>query len=207
MESQSFWDKVAPSYAKRPIENLPQHERTVERSASYLTPSSDVLEVGCGTGTIAFKLAPYAKSVLATNISGVLLDIARERAKDHEADNVTFAQHDIARLPEGQFDAVMAFNVLHLIPAMDKAVREMADRVKPGGVLVTKTGVLAGTWQGQFLRPVIGAMRLFGKAPFVAFLKPKDVVAVMEAAGLTIIESEKMGGAVGVQYLVARKPA
>ncbi|WP_407494409.1 class I SAM-dependent methyltransferase [Pseudooceanicola sp. MF1-13] len=207
MQSQSFWDKVAPSYAKRPIENLPQHERTVERSASYLTPTSDVLEVGCGTGTIAFKLAPHARSVLATDISGALLDIARDRAKDQDVDNVTFAQHDIARMPDGQFDAVMAFNVLHLIPAMDKAVREMADRLKPGGVLVTKTGVLAGTWQGQLLRPVIGAMRLVGKAPFVAFLKPAEVIASMEAAGLEIVEAEKMGGAVGVQYLVARKPA
>lgn len=207
MESQTFWDKVAPGYAKRPIENLPQHERTVERSASYLTPASEVLEVGCGTGTIAFKLAPHAKSVLATDISGVLLDIARDRARDQAVENVTFARHDIARLPEGPFDAVMAFNVLHLIPAMDKAVQEMADRVKPGGVLVTKTGVLAGSWQGQLLRPVIGAMRLIGKAPYVGFLKPDDVVAAIEAAGLEVVESERMGGAVGVQYLVARKPA
>lgn len=205
MKSETFWDGVATSYAKRPMQNLDQHERTIERAASYLSAESEVLEVGCGTGTIALKLARFAKHIFAVDVSGALLAIARERAQDSGASNVSFARHDIADLPKGQFDAVMAFNVLHLLADMPEAVKQLASRTKPGGVVVTKTGVLGQTWQGQLLRPVIGLMRLVGKAPFVGFYSNKDVENAMKGAGLEVIEAENMGGKISVRFLVARK--
>ncbi|WP_276718134.1 class I SAM-dependent methyltransferase [Pseudooceanicola nitratireducens] len=205
MDSKTFWNGVAESYAKRPIENMDQHERTVARAASYLTPGARVLEVGCGTGTIAIKLAPHAGDVLATDLSDALIDIARDRASEAGVKNVRFEVADIAGLPEGQFEAVMAFNVLHLIPDRAAAIRAMADRVAPGGVLVTKTGVLGETWKSRLLRPVIGAMQLIGKAPYVGFFRIRELEAEMEAAGLEIVESETMGGLAGVRFLVARK--
>ncbi|MEC9104739.1 MAG: methyltransferase domain-containing protein, partial [Pseudomonadota bacterium] len=106
MDSKTFWNGVAESYAKRPIENMDQHERTVARAASYLTPGARVLEVGCGTGTIAIKLAPHAGDVLATDLSDALIGIARDRAAEAGVKNVRFEVADIAGLPEGQFEAV-----------------------------------------------------------------------------------------------------
>ncbi len=101
----------------------------------------------------------------------------------------------------------MIFNVRHLIPDMPGAVAALAARVRPGGVLVTKTGVLRQTVWGRLLRPVIGLMRLTGKAPYVAFLTNADVEAAIENAGLEIVEAETMGGKVATRFLVARKPA
>lgn len=205
MDAAKFWDGVAKSYASRPIQNMEQHDRTVERSASYLTPDADVLEVGCGTGTIAMRLAPEARHVLATDVSGALLEIASERQAETGPENVTFAQHGILELPEGQFDMVATYNVLHLIKDFDAAIASLAARVRPGGVLVTKTGVLRETWQGRLLRPVIGLMRVFGKAPYVAFLRARDVDSAIERHGMQIVEAETMGGAVVTRFLVARK--
>lgn len=205
MTAETFWDGVAASYAKRPIANMDQHDRTVARSAAYLTPKAEVLEVGCGTGTIAMRLAPSARHVLATDVSGKLLEIARERQTERGVEGVSFARHGIMDLPEGQYDMVAAYNVLHLIEDIDGAVAEMAARVKPGGVLVTKTGVLGETWRGRMLRVLIGAMQLVGKAPYVGFHKVRDVDALMERHGLQIVEAETMGGSVGVRFLVARK--
>ncbi|EAQ03725.1 methyltransferase, UbiE/COQ5 family protein [Pseudooceanicola batsensis HTCC2597] len=207
MNAEAFWDGVAKSYAERPIQNTDQHERTVARAASYLGPDARVLEVGCGTGTIALKLAPHAAVVLATDLSGALLDIARQRAADAGVENVGFARHAVDDLPEGGFDAVMSFNVVHLIEDMDGALGAMASRVRPGGVLVLKTGCLAENWTGRLLRPVIGAMRLVGKAPFVAFRRVAEVEAAVERQGLRIVEAENMGGAVVTRFLVAEKPA
>ena len=206
MTKAEFWDGVADSYAARPIQNLDLHDRTVERSASYLTPEAQVLEIGCGTGTIALRLAPHAGHVLATDISARLLEIAEGRRAEKGVSNVSFARHDAADLPEGPFDAVMSFNVLHLIEDMDGALAAMAARVKPGGHVVIKTGCLGETWKGQLLRPVIGGMRLVGKAPFVAFRSVAQTEAAVERAGLTIVEKENMGRSLISRFLVARKP-
>lgn len=205
MHAERFWDGVAKSYAARPIQNTEQHDRTVERSVAYLTPEARVLEVGCGTGTIAMRLAPHAAHVLATDLSGALLSIARERQAERGVENVTFAHHGVDNLPEGQFDMVAAYNVLHLIRDVDGAVAEMAARVRPGGVLVTKTGVMAQTLPGRLLRPVIGAMRLIGKAPYVGFHRVRDIEATMARHGLEIVEAETMGKGVVTRFLVARK--
>ena len=126
MTKAEFWDGVADSYAARPIQNLDLHDRTVERSASYLTPEAQVLEIGCGTGTIALRLAPHAGHVLATDISARLLEIAEGRRAEKGVSNVSFARHEAADLPEGPFDAVMSFNVLHLIEDMDGALAAIA---------------------------------------------------------------------------------
>ena len=205
MTAESFWDGVAKSYAARPISNMDLHDRTVERSAAYLTAGAEVLEVGCGTGTIAMRLAPYAGHVLATDISGALLDIARERQAERGVENVTFARHGIEELPEGPFDFVAAYNLLHLIEDFDGAVATLAARLKPGGILVTKTGALSETWLGLPLRGVIGAMRLIGKAPYVGFHRVRDVDAAMARHGLDIVEAETMGKGVVTRFLVARK--
>lgn len=205
MNAETFWDGIATSYAAKPIDNKDEHDRTVERSVAYLKPDASVLEVGCGTGTIAMRLAPHAGHVLATDISGALLDIGRERQAEQGVENVQFARHGIEDLPEGQFDMVAAYNVLHLIRDLDGAVAALADRVAPGGVLITKSGVLGQTIWGQLLRPVIGIMRLIGKAPYVGFLRVSEVDALMARHGLEIVEAETMGGKVGVRFLVARK--
>lgn len=205
MQAEAFWDGVASSYAKRPIQNMDQHDRTVERSVAYLTPGAEVLEVGCGTGTIALRLAPHAGHVLATDLSGALLDIARERQAENGAQNVTFARHGIDALPEGAFDMVASYNVLHLIPDLEGAVAALASRVAPGGVLVTKTGALAQTWRGWLLRPVIGVMQLIGKAPYVGFHRVREIDALMARHGLEIVEAETMGKGVVTRFLVARK--
>ena len=205
MQAEAFWDGMAESYAKRPIQNMEQHDRTVERSVAYLTPEAQVLEVGCGTGTIAMRLAPHAGQVLATDLSGALLDIGRERQSEKGVKGVTFAQHGIMDLPEGQFDMVAAYNLLHLIEDFDGAVGQLAARVKPGGVLVTKTGALAENWRGIGLRAVIGGMRLVGKAPYVGFHSVREIDGAMERHGLQIVEAETMGKGVVTRFLVARK--
>lgn len=201
-----FWDGVADSYAARPIANREQHDRTVGRSAAHLSPGDRMLEVGCGTGTIALRLAPHVAHVLATDISGRLIEIARERAAGTGVTNVTFARSDIADLPDEQFDAIGVYNVLHLIRDRDAAVAALARRLKPGGVLITKTGALGETWRGRLLRIVIGAMQLVGKAPYVGFLTVADVDGLIERHGLRIVETETMGGAVRTRFVIARKP-
>jgi len=58
MQNQaSFWDKTAKKYAAQPIGNMDAYTETLVRTRTYLHPDHKVLELGCGTGTTALRLA------------------------------------------------------------------------------------------------------------------------------------------------------
>ena len=76
-----FWDKVAPKYAKRPIADMSAYDRTLARTATYLHESDRVLELGCGTGTTALRLADRVAAYTASDLSPGMIRIAREKAQ------------------------------------------------------------------------------------------------------------------------------
>ncbi len=198
----AFWNKVAPRYAARPIGDEAAYATTLERTASYLEPTDRLLEVGAGTGTTARRLSPHVAEVVATDISDALLEIARDRIAADGIENIRLENHSAEALPDGPFDAVVSFNVLHLLDDPASALAGMAARVKPGGHVITKTTALAGAW---YFRPIIGIMRLFGKAPKVQFLSVAQIDALHEAAGLTIVETGNYPARPPARFVVARK--
>jgi ubiquinone/menaquinone biosynthesis C-methylase UbiE len=64
-----FWDRRADGYSKRPIKDMESYEKTLDCTRKHLSASDEVLEVGCGTGTTALRLAPVVKQITATDIS------------------------------------------------------------------------------------------------------------------------------------------
>ena len=80
IQNATFWDKVAPKYAKSPIADQAAYEYTLDRTRTYLNPKDSVLELGCGTGSTALLLAPDVKQITAIDLSPGMLVIAREKA-------------------------------------------------------------------------------------------------------------------------------
>lgn len=70
--------------------------------------AAHVLDVGCGTGSLAVLLASRGLDVTAVDPAGASLDVAR--AKDGAA-GVTWIHGDVTSLPALQADAVMTGNV------------------------------------------------------------------------------------------------
>ncbi|MCO6383629.1 class I SAM-dependent methyltransferase [Oceanicola sp. 502str15] len=202
MTDAKFWNRVAPRYAARPIADEPAYATTLERTASYLAADASVLEAGAGTGTTARRLSPHVGRVLATDIASALLDVARSRIEADGITNITLEERGVGDLPEGPFDAAIAFNLLHLVPDPAAALAAMAARVRPGGYVITKTTALAGAW---YFRPIIGVMRLFGKAPRVRFFSVAELDALHEAAGLTIVETGNYPAKPPARFIVAQK--
>jgi SAM-dependent methyltransferase len=101
-----------------------------------LPASGRWLEVGCGTGALtqAICLTADPACVVACDPSGSFVDFAR-RAIVHPAASFRVAgSDDLPRRPGG-FDAVVSGLVLNLIPEPAEAVRQMRDRLRPGGSL------------------------------------------------------------------------
>jgi ubiquinone/menaquinone biosynthesis C-methylase UbiE len=183
-----FWDRGARKYAADPIADIAGYERTLERTRHYLKGDEAAFEFGCGTGTTALRLAPSVGRIVATDLSGEMIAIAREKAKAEGCSNATFevARPEAAPWANESFDVAFGFNVLHLVAEREAALRGVHRLLRPGGVFISKTPCLKE--MNPLIRIAVPLMQLIGKAPHVAFLSAEDLEHEIAAAGFEIIE-------------------
>jgi len=211
MTKQSFWDRAAERYARRPVQDEAAYAYTLERTCAHLPPDGRVLELGCGTGTTALKLADATGHIVASDLSAEMIRIARGKAKAQGATNVTFVQSGAEAPPDGTFDAVMAFNLLHLLPDPEAAVAGIAKKVKPGGYFISKTPCLAGPEISLKFRAliwlIVPLMQALGKAPRFHRMSIAELEQAITGAGFDIIETGNHPAQPPSRFIVARKPA
>ncbi|MFA3920313.1 class I SAM-dependent methyltransferase [Ruegeria hyattellae] len=202
-----FWDGIAEKYARSPIKDMTSYEHTLERTASYLKPHDHVLELGCGTGTTALKLATNVARVVATDLSPGMIRIGKHKAAELGVDNVSFQTADVGKPPQGSFDVAIAFNLLHLVEDLEASLRQVHATLKPGGLFISKTFCAQsnGSLKYRAIRLVLPVMQLFGRAPYVRFMQEKELETMIECAGFTLIERDSFPAKDARRLLVARK--
>jgi SAM-dependent methyltransferase len=116
---------------------LLQEERSAELEArvrTLLAPlegDERALDVGCGTGALAYALAPLVGEVVGVDSDERSLELARS----HAPPGCTFVLGDAAALafPYGDFDLVGCLRVLHHVRRPELVVSELARVTRPGG--------------------------------------------------------------------------
>lgn len=211
--SPGFWDNLAPKYAAQPIADQQAYRATLDHTSRYLTRRDNVLELGCGTGPTALTLAPRVGRYLATDVSAGMIAQARTRQiKAPGTPNLTFetATPGDARLTQATpFDAVLAFNLLHLLPDLDADLARIHDMLPWGGVFISKTPSLPRpglNLKYRALKGVFGMMHLIGKAPGF-WLRPRvELRERITRAGFDIIErADYPDKAIPNHFIVARR--
>jgi SAM-dependent methyltransferase len=93
--------------------------------ADHIEPGQKILDAGCGTGDLVFRLAPSAASVLGVDLSPAMIEYARKRAEPQGCDNVSFEIGDVASVlaerPDASFDVATLVMTLHEMPADARA--------------------------------------------------------------------------------------
>lgn len=145
-----FWDKAAGLYDLfENIYNKKVYNGTGKKVAEYISGTDIVLECACGTGAISVYIAQVCKKLTATDYSAGMLKRARRKLKSFG--NVTFERADITALQaeDNSFDAVVAGNVIHLLPDPKAAMDEMIRVCKDGGKLIIPTYINASKGTNQ----------------------------------------------------------
>ncbi len=122
--------------------------RTADNSAAYLLahlhPGQQLLDVGCGPGTLTVDLATRVApgAVTAVDNAGAVLDIARATVERAGATNVTVQDADVYALPfpDDRFDVVHAHQVLQHRADPVAALVEMRRVCRPGGLVAARDG-------------------------------------------------------------------
>lgn len=203
-----FWDRTSRKYAKAAIADQAGYERTLDRTRTLLGPDKHVLELGCGTGTTALRLAGNVRDYLATDISAAMIAIAEQKRAASPIPTPAFRTATAEALAQEavQFDAALAFNYLHLIRDVPGTLRCIHALLKTGGLFISKTPCL-GNMNPLIRLALLPAMRAIGKAPYVSVFTAADIEREIRAAGFDIVATEDHStkGTDARPYIVAHK--
>ncbi len=204
-----FWDRIAPKYAAEPIADMAGYEATLQRVQALLPPDAHVLEVGCGTGSTAMRLAPFTGSMLATDVAPGMIAIARQRLAAQPVPQLGFAvaDADAPGLGQGTYDVVLAFSMLHLVDDLDHALELLVQALRPGGLLISKTPCI-NEMNPLIPRLALPLMQAIGKAPQVLCFDAQHLRSALVRRGLEVVSVERHGtrGKDIRVFIVARKP-
>lgn len=204
---EPFWNRVAEKYAKQPVGDPAAFERKKAITRDLLRPGATVLEIGCGTGTLALDLASAAGHIHAMDVSTEMLRIANAKKAARGLTNVTFHHGTLeagAPVPVGGADAVWAFSILHLVDDRRRTLDALFRLLKPGGVFVSSNACLGDSWVPY--RGLITVMRWFGRAPRVHIYGRRAITTELGAAGFVDVEEKDVGADRRIAFVVARKP-
>jgi ubiquinone/menaquinone biosynthesis C-methylase UbiE len=109
-------------------------------------PDARVLDLGCGGGHVTFHAAPYAREVVAYDLSAEMLDVVARTARERGLANVTTRQGVAERLPfaDESFDIVLSRYSAHHWRDLDAGLREAARVLEPGGTFAVADSMAAG---------------------------------------------------------------
>ncbi|WP_371581328.1 class I SAM-dependent methyltransferase [Streptomyces sp. NBC_01314] len=161
------WDAEAPVFDDEPDHGLREpvvREAWAARLRDWLPRrASDVLDLGCGTGSLSLLATEQGHRVTGIDASPAMVALARAKLAGRPA---VFLVGDAAAPPVGEerFDVILVRHVLWTLPDPGRAVRDWCGLLRPGGRLV----LVEGVW-GTVSPVGIAAERLYGLvAPLVS---------------------------------------
>lgn len=206
--SAGYWSDV---YGGGRVESAVYRERrdralaTVQRLA--LPAGAAVLELGCGAGELATRLALSGYDVTATDTVDAMLEQTRRRAESDGA-RLAVAHADAHQLPfaDESFHVVVGLGVLPWLHSPPRALLEIRRVTRPGGhVLLSADGSrrlneLFDPWLSWTLRPVRSRLRerleaRAGRPQPVSYRRHRagEVTELLRGAGLEPLSAEAIG--------------
>lgn len=196
---RGYWDKHAQNYDRsmsilgRPL------PRMVELASEATRGLGRVLEVAAGTGLVTLALASSADEVIATDYSLGMTAALTRRVREAHVANVRCQQADVYALPfdDCEFDAVVAANVLHLVPDLRGALLALCRVVRPGGRVVVPTfchDQTAISW-------IMSRILALSGFPGYRRLTLKTLQQAVEGVGVRVIRAEILPGLIPIGYI------
>lgn len=202
MSDKDYWERHARNYdaSMRWTLGRPM-PRMLELTSDAVQGKGKVLEVAAGTGIVTVAIAQSSDSVIATDYAAAMVESLELRVRDAGLKNVTCEQADIYSLPysAGEFDAVVAANVLHLVPDLATAIQALRSVIKPGGVLVAPTFCHDETKTSWLVSRLLAVSGFPGHRRFTM----RSLRGALEENGLKISRAENLPGLIPIGFVEA----
>lgn len=193
-----YWERYATSYDRSMIVLGKPIGPMLERVASAVHGRARVLELAAGTGLVTGAIARGAGAVVATDYAQAMVDALAARVRGSQLENVRCERADVYALPyaAGSFDAVVAANLLHLLPDLPSALDAMKRVVRPGGLWVLPTFCHDETAVSWAISRVLALTGFPGQRRFTL----ASLRGTLEGAGLRVSRLELIAGPIPIGY-------
>ena len=193
--NKKTWDLYAPIYklAMKPDEKI---YTLMYRRIPKVIKGKKVLEIATGPGLLAKRVAPAAKSIIATDYSDGMI---AEAKKGDCPENLTFEVADATALPyeDNSFDVVIIANALHIIPTPEKALSEINRVLKSKGILIAPNFIDHQTGLGSRIWSKI--LNLAG-VKFEHQWSVEEYRAFLEKNGWRVVNCKVMSSRISMAY-------
>lgn len=183
--AESWWDpegkyKTALDFNRARLEVIQQQIRHHFNRHQVDAPfaSLSMVDIGCGGGLISEPLAKKGALVTGIDASATSIEVAKRHAQSNQI-RVNYRHQMASELVEdgAQFDVVINAEVVEHVPDQQQLIKECAQLVKPGGLLILAT--LNRTVK-SFVVAIVGAeyvMRYLpvGTHDWRKFVKPREL--------------------------------
>jgi SAM-dependent methyltransferase len=222
LDTQRAFDGVAAMYDRSNAENatlVEMRRRTRATFERFVPAGASVLDLGCGPGTDDEYFAARGYRLTAIDWSTAMVGEARCRVRaagvDDRVDVMALGIHELDRLAPLTFDAACSnFGPLNCVPDPARAARLIADRLRPGGVLVASVIGCVCPWElalylarGNWARARIRFARipvpvpLDGGIVWTRYYTVRAFERIFAAAGLSRVYLRTLGLFVPPPYL------
>jgi ubiquinone/menaquinone biosynthesis C-methylase UbiE len=197
MNYQRLYDAFAPLYAPA-MRLLPVWLKYAQQALPWLPPTGPILEVGPGPGVLHSQLARTYPVTVGLDLSFRMLQQAQRRLRG-AAQPDRLVQANVIHLPfaGASFDGVVLTFVFSAFPDGSAAMRELSRLLRPAGRLVIVDACVPRD-RNLIARGLGWAWTLFGDTL-------RDEAALMQAAGLDVLERREYGAFNSIGLTVGRR--
>ena len=198
---RAFWERNASRYDGSMALLGGPIPMAAARAVEAVRGAGRVLEVACGTGLFSEAVASVVGELVATDYAAAM--VARTRARVAGASNVRCEVRDLYDLGSDLHDfvAVLAANVLHLLPDLEGGLAAMRAALHPGGHLVVPTYCHAQTAVSRTVSSALALVSFPGRRRFDL----AGLSAAVGQAGFAVERTELLPGLLPIGFVCARR--
>ncbi len=201
-KSERFWDRIDKYFDWVEKKDEPINLKIIEKTKKLINPNDTVLDFGCGSGTAAVAIAGSVIKIIGIDISAKMIELAKEKAKENEVQNIYFEQATIfdEKLKTQSFDVILCVYLFHLLEDTPRVMQRINDLLKTGGLIISAIPCIKGTYFEFLLSPI----SKIGLIPPITIFNISELKKLMSNVDLEIVVVECLHKS-GKQYFIAAK--
>jgi ubiquinone/menaquinone biosynthesis C-methylase UbiE len=198
-----YWDIKANDYDNHMKKSKNAYDKVIELVKKEVNKSQILLDIGTGTGAIPIAIANYLDKIIATDYSQTMIDVANNKIKELNINNITFQVQDGYNLifNDEMFDVVLAANILHLLDKPEHFLNSIKRLLKESGKLIIPTFM----HNENIKTKIISRILKYKGHPIVTRFDSKSFVDFVENCGYKVEKQILLPNIMPMLFLVASK--
>ena len=208
--TQKFWDKQASRYYYSEKQFDSVFKVIISQTKNHLSPSDNVLDFGCATGSKTIALAESVDHIHGLDISSEMIKEADKKIIDNDLKNIHFTQGDLfdKELKEASFDKIISYGVIHLLDDCEKVIARIHDLLKTDGLFIASTACLKSkmAFKNSLEFKAYLLIKNVGFFPLhLNVFTPEKVENLITSQGFQILKAERIFHGITISFIIARK--